>query len=284
MSRRKNPSYEKIRAAIMQGSLTRDEMERRLIKAIETEYAKAEEPANVELINACEDLLWELGTNGKHPFVTHRQQYLQAVRSSVKHKNLSPKLVAGIAATVVLLLAGLLGDSILHQRWLVGGSTTDEQQYVVKGKEIDPGLISSVDAAGSGDTSTFASKDLKSLIEFLGFEPDLPQWFPEGLENTYYSAVKSDGQIQVDTTFTLTSNASINYILYQFVDAEDAHAMLEQNKEGDSIFIGDKKVYFSKNLDRLVFSWMDGLTLYTLTGEYPYEDMKHIIDSIGGSI
>ena len=74
----------------------------------------------------------------------------------------------------------LIGDGILKRGWFKKYSTPDGQQYVVQGQEINPGIISEGVADNEPRTGELTTTNLDEAIKFLGFEPDLPTWMPDG--------------------------------------------------------------------------------------------------------
>ena len=72
----------KIKDAIKKGELTKEIIERRLNAAIDAELRKTDSPADMELINACQDLLWEINMHGE-PYHSNQQQSLAALREKL---------------------------------------------------------------------------------------------------------------------------------------------------------------------------------------------------------
>lgn len=262
-----------IDAAIQNGTLTHSEIEGRLVQLIDIETEKTDSIADMELIRACEDLLWELNTRGKQPYESNIEQMLPEFRNKLKSltkQNVIRKYasrVVTIAAAIILLVFGL--DALLHHEWLVGGSTDDEEQYVISGQKVDPGLIDKGRADDSlTEPQSITTANIDEAVAVLGFEPAMPQWLPDGWELDSYYASNLETVDRFIATYVRSEQEY--YLIYQvayYDDAEKAGAIFEQNKQGESITLSNgKTVYMSSNYADLTCIWYEDIACYNLMG------------------
>lgn len=62
---------ERILSAIEYGKLPNDETERRLCELVEAEVNKTDSKADMELVKACQSLMWQLRTHGEFAYDSH---------------------------------------------------------------------------------------------------------------------------------------------------------------------------------------------------------------------
>ncbi len=132
------------------------------------------------------------------------------------------------------------------------------------------------------ETHTYIkTHDFNELCGFLGFSPSVIR--PEALSAvgaTYYAHVES-GLIILDTLYHGTSGDSIAVLKIEYyIDPEEAYLMLQQDLPGDYITINGHSIYFSTNMERQSFVWLDGTTLTTLSGHIGYEQGVSIIEQL----
>lgn len=278
----------KIMNAIDHGKLSVEETEKRLKLLVEQEVECGEREADMELVNACEDLLWELGTNGQLPFESNqeynRKEVMRRIQKSERNSlvvNLRRVLLA--AAAIVLLV--VFGDILLRKTWFTGTSTEDEQQYVIQAHEIDPQLIASSIAAHEG-VAKFVTSDFNEVVEYLGFVPQTPKGLPEGWIVDRYSIIAFPELIQVTTTCREASAAEAGAYLEvkYFTDLDTAYITFEQSSKGSVQTIGASEVYLSENIDMRSFCWQNGTVVYRLDGKLDVTEMVNIVKSVLGVV
>lgn len=259
---------EEFRQALSMNKIKCEEIAKRLTIAIEAEYLK-ESPC-VDFINACEDFLWELGTQGQQPFTSANQQYLAAIHSATtEHKApaLGKTMISRfVAIAVSLLLIIVLGHNALRVQWFTQKTHPEGDIHIVQGHEISIELIQSAladhDAHSSMKTSAFLE-----LCDFLGFTPTL--LLPEAISAccaTYYVTVEP-GLIVLDTLYNDQLGNSVAVLKNEYyLDPEEANFMLQQDAPGEYIDINGYTIYCSTNIDRQSFTWLENSTLITLSG------------------
>ena len=278
---------EETRQRIASGELTYDQMREKLIAAIDKEYEKEGEP-NIELINACEELLAELATNGQPLPESHEEQYGEVIRQNIEVSHRAGKkvkLFPRIAAVVAMLVLVLgLAHPFLHWEWFEHDSTDDEQQYTVQGFTVDPSLIAKCIADEGSTSAMFYSDNYDEIKNYLGF--DLPlNVFLKGWNPIHYFVeiqpvyVKCDIQYynpQTDEKFIVQ--------IAMFTDVKNAYSAFEQNDNGNEERIGRLTVYHSHNIDTNTIVWLDDNCIWRCYGRIDDEQMSAVAETIIGGI
>lgn len=277
-----------IKAAIEKGTLTHSEMERRLEAAIAAEIEKTDSPADMEMVRACQSLLWELDTHGKEAFVDDTERAFAAFKAKndakINGKNRTHRfMLRAIATAAVILLITFGADILVHRERLVGSSTDDQQQLIISGQEIDLGTVNEGQADDSlKQLQEITTTNLDDAVKVLGFAPALPQWMPDGWKLLSYYVSRSESAKWFIATYTKTGQEY--ELLYQanfFDDTERASSAFEQNKTGIEQTIDDgRTVYMSKNFDDTTCLWYENLTCYSLSGPENSEIFIKIIENI----
>lgn len=273
----------KILNAINYGTLSQEETVRRLEELVRLELEKGGEESDVELITQAEDLLQEMLAKDAQPIESREAETKAtvlrriAVEKKRQHIRKAALKVASVAAAFMVLL---IGDGILNRGWFKKYSTPDGQQYVVHGQEIDPGIISEGVADNEPRTGELTTTNLDEAIKFLGFEPDLPTWMPEGwnVEN-YYVAAVSDS-LKIITNYVTPDAQIVAFSQTRFLSIEDAFLSFEQNQEGTLFQIDKIEVYFAQNLERNRYTWKMNEDIFSLSGVINDLEATQMITSI----
>lgn len=275
---------EQIKADIASEKLTYPQIRERLEGLIEHEYNKEGGP-DVDLVNACEDLLWRLGTDNA-PFVTHEDQYKEAIRSrtqvSQRERQIKKPVLRFVAALVVVAL--LLGGAevFLHREGLEQTNTDDQQQHIVQGFVVDPKLVANTIADGS-EVKILTTTDYQEVRAFLGF--DLPEnifvddWEPEH----YYLSIQPT-YIKVAILYLQKNDQQSELMLDLriFTRVENAFVPFEQEQNGIMETVGNVPVYFSNNYEDNTAVWTANNCIYRLHSKIEKGMLKEIIQQIIG--
>lgn len=190
--------------------------------------------------------------------------------------------IAAVAAAILILI--VVGDGILNREWLSGSSTDDEQQYAIQGKIPDPGLVGE-GAATDDDTTadSLTTTDWEDVVDFLGMEPILPGYLPEGWRADQYHAVRFDDELILNISYINEDNptATMIFLWDHYFSVEVANLALEQNKEGELMEINGIRVYRSSNMEKNRFVWIEGKSVYSLTTTCDEKEIEAIISSFG---
>lgn len=275
---------EQIKADIASEKLTYPQIQERLEGLIEHEYNKEGGP-DVDLVNACEDLLWRLGTDNA-PFVTHEDQYKEAIRSRIeasqRARQIKKPVLRFVAALVVVVL--LLGgaDVFLRREWLEQIDTDNQKQHIVQGFVVDPELVEKA-IAGEKEVRKFNTTEYPEVRDFLGF--DLPQTiFISNWEPKHYSLYIQPTHIQVVVLYAQKDDQQVQMVLdlRLFTNIENAFVSYEQELNGTIEPVENVSVYFSNNYDNNTAVWTINNCVYRLRSKIEEDTLKSIVQQLIG--
>lgn len=274
---------EETRQRIASGELTYDQMREKLIAAIDREYEKEGEP-NIELINACEELLAELATNGQPLPESHEEQYGEVIRQNIEVSHRAGKkvkLFPRIAAVVAMLVLVLgLAQPFLHWEWFEHDSTDDEQQYTVQGFTVDPSLIAKCIADEGSTSAMYYSDNYDEIKKHLGF--DLPsKVFLKGWNPIHYFIEIQSAYVKCTIlSSNPQTNDEITVQVGMFTDVENAYTSFEQNKEGYEIEIGETVAYQIENEDKNTITWLEKNCIWSCNGFIDETQLRLFVEDI----
>ena len=279
-----NYKLQAIKESLKNGSITKEQFFTRLSNAVEQEYQKPVNEQDAAFLFACQDILDEMRT-GK-VYVSRKEECKKALKQrlsqEVRHRSRKQNVLwRGALAAVALIVLAVGVEMLLHREWFEGTSTDDGQQYVVQGQEIDPGIISEGVADNEPRTGELTTTNLDEAIKFLGFEPDLPTWMPEGWKPAGYDVVILADEKRFRVQYT-NSNTNTKFVYSQilYTQMEEAYASFEQNSNGQSFEIGKIKIYQSVNTDKKRYNWTLDNSVFSLAGDVDYDTVYQIICSI----
>lgn len=187
--------------------------------------------------------------------------------------------IAATAAVLVLVAFGI--EALLHREELQSNQSSDEQQYVISGQEIAPGLIDESQADNEGQSLTITTTDLDEAVSALGYTPLMPTWVPDGwtVEDYYVNIVPGM------TTFrVMYQNQQEEFFLRfrfdAYPDADMALSEFEQAKVGVEVECNGWTVYLTQNVDRCIAVWHMNTFCYSLSGPVTTDQILQIIESI----
>lgn len=275
---------EETRQKIASGELTYDQMKEKLIAAINKEYEKEGEP-NIELINACEELLAELATDGQPLPESHQEKYWEVIRQNIQVSHRSrnrrgfAKRLAVSLVVLVLLLGG--GQVFLHREWLEHGTTDDEQQHIIQGFVVDPGLVAKAIAAEQGEVQILTTKNPNDIADFLGFE--LPMnLLLNGWDINLFRAVIQPEFIKCSVRYTNIDEETLTIQIKLFSTIENAYTSFEQDIGGEEEEILGIKIYHYINEKENSYIWMENNCTFHCHGELTDSQFEAIIKELVG--
>lgn len=270
-----------LKNAFAAGELSALELEQRLAAAIETEYNQ--EQPRISFINACEDLLWEIRTEGHIPFVSQAEADEGFIRARIKPVRAGRSwpmwLKAGAVAAAMLVML-LFGTPQLRMSWITGESSKDEEQYILSGHEVDLSAVQTV-IADHEQERQLTTECIEEVVDLLGFSPVLPDVSALDVQRTLYSVNINPDFISLDVLYERDPEAlNIVYAITWYNDAEYAYYSLEQSKKGSIERISGQDVYAYMNYHRPGFVWSDGLTVHVLSGGMSRDEGRKLVQSI----
>lgn len=275
---------ERILNAIEYGKLPNDETERRLSALIEAEVNKTDSAADMELIDACQSLLWQLHTHGEVSYESHYEQNWAQITKRLNRKARmarnakSAGRMLAAAAAVVLVVWGVSGN--LKWNWLEHDDTPDQQQHIIAGNEIGVELVQSAIAEYSA-LGGIRVNSPEELADHICFVP-----MPQTIDNAWSFSVADVSInpffISVDAQYqSLETNSYLLYSVFVFANADDAYFTFEQSEIGQSDEVDGHPVYVTNNINRATIVWTDGLVFVRLSGDFTEQDgltiMSHLL-------
>lgn len=275
-----------ILEAINYGNLSPEETVKRLKTLVDAEICKTDHPCDLELIDACEDLIYEINTQGRIPFdsrmESNRKKVFQKLKRDFGRKN-QVKILwrMGVAAAASLIL--VFGGGLLSKyQWIEGHLSNNEQQYVIQGQEIGASTIQNSIAEHNG-IAKLTTTNWNDVTAFLGFEPVIPETLQNKWQAEEYYVFVSIDRVLLSTVYAKADEqAKIRYLLEFYLGTDEAYTSFEQNKRGIVKKIESIDVYISNNIDQCALTWRDGLCIYRLAGNISCEESMNIASEIIG--
>lgn len=248
-------AVKQILKAIENGTLPTNETQKRLMALIENEANRTDGPADEELISACMDLLERLQgrtyAEEEARIAALNQRIAAAIAKKEKQRRMASMAVRLVAAAAVILL--FVGVRVY---WFEHSNTPDGQQHIITGQEITVEMVQAAIAENAGKGS-FETTDLQELQQVLGFNPQIPEVIADEWEMEEGSARFARNSVQVTAKYRRINvpEEELIYVVNYFSSVDDGYLTFEQSAQGDSLIIGDQKVYLSHNIDRYVACW-----------------------------
>lgn len=278
---------DQILNAIEDGTLSHEESERRLQELIDSEINRKDGPADMELIDACQSLLWIL-SNTPQPVALHTEQSLASLQMRLAKRKQRQRVAVittraiAIAAIFLVLFVGVGG--LLRWEWFSRYSTPDEQQYVIQGYVIDPQIIAR-SIAEHIDNVRLETKDYSEVLTFLGFDPCIPQHLVDHWDARNFFVSITPDMIYISTLYLNNDGNARQLTLDSFfcTSVENAYITFEQNQTGKIEMVNDYPVYVSENEGYSVACWLRKNLVLMLSSEGNYSELRTILVSeIGG--
>ena len=275
------PMESKILAAIDDGTLTKEKLEKGVCALIKMELEQNEHPANRELVSACESLLEKIHQTS---YTSNTQESRKTVMARLEQraKRKATMQHAGRIAAVLILAftIGLTSDLLRNRQVLSGQSTVDEQQYIVTGKREINGVFIQ-DSLADMQGSILNSRELDEIVDVLGIEPEVPTWLPEGWLPKRYNASSSKYLSSLKLIYANdNSDYFLRYTLSIYATADDAAVAFEQSKAGFNKTVNNTKVYLSINEENTIAVWLKENICYSLSGPIDLDNIMQIIESL----
>ena len=265
----------RILTAIEYGKLSNNETERRLCELVEAEVNKTDSEADMELIKACQLLMWQLHTHGELAYDSHYDENKAKIVRQLRHNALISNTAKSVgrmlaaAAAVLLVVLALRGD--VQWSWLEHDDTFDQQQHIIAGNEVGVELVKSAMAECGGIGKVRVSSP-QELFKYVSFVP-MPQQMNEEWNFSFADMSISPIFIRIDAQYKNSETQStMTYSICLFTDAEEAYFTFEQSAEGELLTVDGHQVYIAANIHRQVMCWTDGLAFIRVSGEFQEQD------------
>ena len=222
--------------AIEEGGFGKDELVQRLNALVDRELSQTDRPADMELTQACQDILYRLHHQGA-VYMSNRTASLAKTRKKLRKPRFSLPSVSPVTrvAAVLLILfgGGLLFDLFISGDYLFGMPTPDEQQYIIAGTEVDGIVAQEVEAEQNAGMKILSTSSWEAAIDAYGSAPPIPEWLPEGWDPLDYYVVVSKRAARLNIQYKKSDEREyIKYSITRYIDAESAQKEIEQNTTG----------------------------------------------------
>ena len=270
--------------AIEEGGFGKDELVQRLNALVDRELSQTDRPADMELTQACQDILYRLHHQGA-VYMSNRTASLATARKKLRKQRFSVPSIspaARVAAVLLILFGGgLLFDLFISGDYLFGMPTPDEQQYIIAGTEVDGIVAQEVEAEQNAGMKILSTSSWEAAIDAYGSAPPIPEWLPEGWDPLDYYVVVSKRAARLNIQYKKSDEREyIKYSIERYHNVESAQMAFEQNQTGSRHTINGQSVYISINTGSCVAVWLTDSTCYSVTGPVSESDMWQIVDSI----
>ena len=245
MGGQKKTSIIRILELIEYGSIPQNEAVHRLEALLQSEIERKDKAADMELVEACEELLWQIGTQGRLKFEDKRKENQAALMRRLERKR---------RRTAALRMG------------------------------THPGLVEEGVAAGDDNIADrLITTDWESVVAFLGTEPLRPDHLPEGWRVGHYHAIRFDDEQILTISYINEADptATMKFLWDHYFSVEAANLALEQNKDGELMEIGGIRVYRSSNMEKNRFVWIEGTTVCSLTTTCDAKDAEAVVSTFG---
>lgn len=112
-----------------------------------------------------------------------------------------------------------------------------------------------------------------------------PSWFPSGYTASNPTVKNSDSVISVKISFFDSNKNSFHIRISRYMSQPNLESSLfeKDNILVESYLSHEKTFFIFPNLDSVTATWTDNALLETIWGDLSVDDVKAVIDSIGGS-
>ena len=284
MSEQKGNVIRQVLNLIEYGNISQTEAVQRLEAMIQSEIEKQDESADMELVTACEELLWQINTHGRIAFEDkHKESKAILMRRLARARHRAAAIRMGLrAVAAAILVVVVVGDGILIREWLFGHSSDDEQQYAIQGQVIDPGLVEDGNVSGEDAAGVLTTTDWDAAVAFLGMEPTVPTRLPEGWSVKQYHATRFDDELILNVSYINEGDpdATLLFLWDHYFSVEAANLALEQNADGEWVEIDGLRVYMTSNMEKTRYAWIDGMTVCSLTTSCRLDEIASVVASL----
>ena len=194
------------------------------------------------------------------------------------------RVVLLAAALFVLLLTGIC-QALGIDLWNIAFQWTTEtlSMWLYPTSAMETVAADEPSAAASQSRDVWGD-EIYDLMEEYNIHVSLPTWLPEGMEcewsgcnsnidGTILASNYADGNNQkLHLSMTTNEAKDANYIVY--IDYEANNDIQKVIKKGELEF------YIMSNINRTSITWIDGICEVVISGNFPYETVLKIIDSI----
>lgn len=112
-----------------------------------------------------------------------------------------------------------------------------------------------------------------------------PRWYPEGSKIINYSLTDDEFGLDTHVSFSASGEKSFHIRVRDFNNSDDIDSALSEKTADyfeEYLSQSDKIFYLCSNEDYVKGIWSDGKIVLSIRGNFSVEELKEMIDSIGG--
>lgn len=253
----------RILSAIEYGKLPNDETERRLCVLVEAEVNKTDSEVDMELIRACQSLMWQFHTHGDNLYDSHYDANKARIDQRIRSKVSIAKTAKTVGKVLVAAAAAMILVVGIRFSWFEHSDTPDGQQHVITGQEITVEMVQAAIAehAGKGSVET---TDINELRKIIGFDPQISEMLADEWRVSLCKVWFLRNCIQVTATYKCLEEPTetLTYVMNYYSSIDESFLTFEQSCEGEETQISGQKVYIANNIDHMIACWCKGNMIY----------------------
>lgn len=189
-----------------------------------------------------------------------------------------------VAATIVVLLGSMViaQASGIDIFGTIGRWTESTFRFVSTNEAPSPGDVSGIHL---GKENPEYYDDLQAALADCGITEELiPTWYPEGFTASEPEILGNSSSDIVHISFSNSDGRFYKMDITKYHSTLDMETYTLEKDGGDveQYTRGSRTFYIMSNLDTITAAWSDNLLLQTIGGSLSMEEIKAIIDSIGG--
>ena len=279
-----------LRQQYDQGTLSKEDLDRLMLEAIEQESMKKE--ADYAWVDACCQLMQDTEQEDALPedWPDHRQAIWENIQAAMEQEEVGEKVVSSKpnrwlkALVAAACIAFTIGGITLSISWYEGAQIEDGQTYELRGQTVEVGKGQQATAAGDEELQEVETEDIAEIHSFLGLTVPMPTWIPDGWVAEPYAAYTFAGTWDF-TSFYANPDVE-TLLLYECGYAEDPSMIsigFPQDGEGQTQKLKTgETVYFSTNVGDVLAVWEKGNMYFFIEGPITKDEIIRMIESIQG--
>lgn len=275
---------------IANGTLSREETEKRLRALVDEELDKPADEMNTELIQESTRLLQEMyggkavDYNSQMACSGERIRENLLAKAAKREKRIQTwGTAASIAAVLVLMVvlpkAGYSTWKLFHKSDL-----TTRNAYVLTGLS-GAGTFPNPSKIKTDTSESIYAKTYEEVVEFLGYAPYNPTEVFSGWTPVDYFADVNNTRVRFFVGYVRNSQTDL-YVSYEstyYFSMNDVDSNLQFNGEEKIEYVKNYEVAYVQNKDMNSCIWDDGNVVYRIAGDISEGDLEqYLLDIIKG--
>ncbi len=290
LSDQKAQYLERLRQQYDQGTLSKEELDRLMLEAIEAESMKKE--ADYAWVDACCQLMQDTEPEHALPedWPDHQQAIWENICSAMEQEEgkKKPTFLKSIrwqkVLAVAACLAFIVGGITLSFSWYQGVQTEEGQTYELQGQTVEVGRTQSATASGDEKLQELETWDIAEIHSFLGLTVPTPTWIPDGWVAEPYVVATFAGSWDFSAYYDKPDEETL--LLYACGYADDPSTFsigFPQDEEGKTQKLKTgETVYFSTNVGDVLAVWAKDNMYFYIEGPITMDEVITMIESIQG--